>query len=117
MNRHNIRKTSWWITAALLLTGCGGGGGGGGGGGTGGVPDPGDGGDPAPPPIDGIDRGGAAIGPIDGFGSVIVNGVRFDTDNAVIVVDGAAASLSDLEVGQVVVVVGTFDEDGLNGEA
>jgi len=116
MNRHNIRKTSWWMTAALLLTGCGGGGGGGGGG-TGGVPDPGDGGDPAPPPIDGIDRGGAAIGPIDGFGSVIVNGVRFDTDNAVIVVDGAAASLSDLEVGQVVVVVGTFDEDGLNGEA
>ncbi|MGD1977161.1 MAG: hypothetical protein PVG57_06360, partial [Gammaproteobacteria bacterium] len=59
------------MTAMLAVAGCGGGGGGGS--------------DPVvtpppvtPPPDGGIDRGGVAVGPIDGFGSVIVNGVRFD---------------------------------------
>ena len=63
------------MTAMLAVAGCGGGGGGGS--------------DPVvtpppvtPPPDGGIDRGGVAVGPIDGFGSVIVNGVRFDTSDA-----------------------------------
>jgi hypothetical protein len=70
-----------------------------------------------PPPTGGIDRGGIAVGPIDGFGSVIVNGVRFDTSEATFIVNGAAGTQADLDVGEVVVVVGTFDDDGLNGVA
>jgi hypothetical protein len=96
---------------SLALAGCGGGGGGGGGGGASvPPPDPGDG-------TGAIDRGGVAVGPIDGFGSVIVNGVRFNTDDAVIFIDGAAASETDLSVGQVVLVVGTFNDDGTTGTA
>jgi len=101
------------VTMMLAAVACGGGGGGGGG--TASNPPP------APPnPGDGtgaIDRGGVAVGPIDGFGSVIVNGVHFDTSDAVIIIDGAPATQADLAVGQVVLVVGTFDDDGLNGTA
>jgi hypothetical protein len=51
---------------------------------------------------------GFSSGPIDGFGSVIVNGVHFDTSGATITKDGAAALQSDLSVGQVVEVQGDF---------
>lgn len=59
----------------------------------------------------GIDRGGVstpalASGTISGFGSVIVRGTRFATDGAAIVVDGAPAVESALNVGQVVAVSG-----------
>jgi len=70
-----------------------------------------------PPPAGGIDRGGVAVGPIDGFGSVIVNGVRFDTSNAQFTVDGSPAGQNDLAVGQVVVVKGKIDDNGLTGTA
>ncbi len=99
------------LLTSLILAGCGGGGGGGSNPPVVNPPPP------DPPPIDGIDRGGIAVGPIDGFGSVIVNGVRFDTSDATFLVNGSAGSQSDLSVGQVVVVVGTFDDDGLNGVA
>jgi hypothetical protein len=101
------------LTMMLAVVACGGGGGGGGGSVTSNPPPPSDpgGGTGA------IDRGGVASGPIDGFGSVIVNGVHFDTSDAVIIVDGAVATQADLAVGQVVLVVGTFDDDGLNGTA
>jgi len=98
------------LLTSLILAGCGGGGGGS-------NPPVVNPPPPDPPPIDGIDRGGIAVGPIDGFGSVIVNGVRFDTSDASFLVNGAVGSQSDLSVGQVVVVVGTFDDDGLNGVA
>jgi len=68
------------LTLLLVLAGCGGGGGGGGS--TPPVINP-------PPPTNGIDRGGIAVGPIDGFGSVIVNGVRFDTSAAAFTVNGS----------------------------
>ncbi|MGB5621421.1 MAG: DUF5666 domain-containing protein [Gammaproteobacteria bacterium] len=97
------------LLTSLILAGCGGGGGS--------NPPVVNPPPPDPPPIDGIDRGGIAVGPIDGFGSVIVNGVRFDTSDASFLVNGAVGSQSDLSVGQVVVVVGTFDDDGLNGVA
>jgi hypothetical protein len=42
------------------------------------------------------------MGPISGFGSVYVNGVRYETAGADIKIDGAAASLDDLRVGQVI---------------
>ena len=98
------------MTAMLAVAGCGGGGGGGS--------------DPVvtpppvtPPPDGGIDRGGVAVGPIDGFGSVIVNGVRFDTSDAVFTINGGAGGQDDLAVGQVVVVKGSIDDDRLTGTA
>lgn len=51
-------------------------------------------------------------GTITGFGSIVVNGVRYDTDGATIEVDGEPGTESDLKVGQVVVVQGTIEEDG-----
>lgn len=52
-----------------------------------------------------------STGPISGFGSVIVNGVRYD-DSAASVVDdsGAARTLGQLSIGMVVEVEGTSDE-------
>ncbi len=82
------------IAFALLLAGCGGGGASNGGN--------------NPPPVGGITRTGASFGPITNFGSVIVNGVRYDTTTAVITVDDSPGTQDDLKVGQVVLVHGTF---------
>lgn len=42
---------------------------------------------------------GITQGPISSFGSVIVNGQRFDTDNTTITTNGETASIDDLRVG------------------
>lgn len=65
----------------------------------------------------GIGGTGISIGRITSFGSVFVNDVEFNTDNAVITVDGAVASESDLGIGMVVEVKGTFDENDHTGTA
>ncbi len=66
-----------------------------------------------PPPTGGITGTGAAvsIGTISGFGSVIVNGTRYDTASAMFTIDGQSGSQSDLAVGDVVVVKGTAEDD------
>lgn len=51
-------------------------------------------------------------GTITGFGSVIVNGVRYDTSSAVFTIDGEAGTESDLAVGDVVVIEATIDGSG-----
>jgi hypothetical protein len=52
--------------------------------------------------------GGFASGPITGFGSVIVNGVRFDDSNASVVDgDGVARSRDGLRLGMTVEITGT----------
>jgi hypothetical protein len=56
-------------------------------------------------------------GPISGFGSVIVNGVTYDTSSAMFTKDGVAASQSDFAVGQVVLVTGTIDDSNTSGTA
>jgi hypothetical protein len=88
---------------ALSLSGCGGGSGGGGG----------------DNQVSGIDRGGITIaqGPINGFGSVIVNGVRYSTTGATITIDDQPGTESDLRVGQVVRVEGRLDAGGATGTA
>ena len=70
-------------------------------------------------PIVGIDRGGVTIsqGPINGFGSVIVNGVRYSTTGASITIDDRPGTESDLRAGQVVRVEGTVDATGTSGTA
>ena len=68
----------------------------------------------------GIDAGGgpgSSSGAVSRFGSIFVNGVRFNTDNAVFIIDRRFGSESDLEVGQVVSVYGSVDRDGENGTA
>ena len=106
---NRLKNICAFLLAITLVSACGGGGGGGGGGIT----------PPPPPPTGGITRTGVAIavGPITGFGSVIVNGIRYDTANATFTRDGAAAIQSDLAVGQFVVVTGTIDDDNSNAVA
>lgn len=60
----------------------------------------------------GIIGTGSATGAITGFGSVIVNGVRFGTAGSAITLDGAAGAEGDLDVGMVVRVDGTVNADG-----
>ena len=65
-------------------------------------------------PTGGIDRLGVSVGTVDGFGSIFVNGVRFNTDSAEFDIDDDASGSSqdDLAVGDVVAV--TFDPDSPN---
>ena len=51
-------------------------------------------------------------GPIEAFGSVIMNGVRWNTDRAEFEVEGRSASQDDLSLGMVVRVEGTRFADG-----
>ena len=71
----NLKKLLLGAGAASLLAlfaGCGGGGSG-----DSFTPPP-----TTPPPTGGIGRNGVAVGPITTFGSIVVNGVRYDTDAA-----------------------------------
>jgi hypothetical protein len=52
-----------------------------------------------------------AQGRITGFGSIFVSGVKYETDNAAITVDGQPASEDDLQLGQVVTVRGVSSGD------
>ncbi len=69
----------------------------------------------------GIDKGGndktdnndnkkVSRGEVTQFGSVYVNGVRFNTDAAIFLINGTLGAESDLTVGQVVTVYGEYDE-------
>jgi len=96
------------LTAAVIaasLSACGGGGGIAGIGGSG-IVSPGGGGSVA-----------SSSGTIDGFGSIFVNGVRWNTDNVDITIDGVFASESDLGLGMVVDIRGTLNEDLVSGTA
>ncbi|HEX7888654.1 MAG TPA: DUF5666 domain-containing protein [Ramlibacter sp.] len=94
------------MAGVVVLPSCGGGGGGGGGGVVGGG---------------GVDTGGTGsfmAGRISGFGSIIVNGVRFD-DRAARVVDedddGRAMGPGDLRLGMVVRVLAGATTAGTGG--
>ena len=112
MNQNSVRASMAGLVLAGLLSACGGGGGGGA---------------ANPPPQNPhapesanrrqISRNGIAIGPISTFGSVVVNGVRYDTSAATFTVNDVAATEADLDVGDVVLVVGTLDQDGVTGTA
>jgi hypothetical protein len=105
----------------LTLTACGGGGGGSSTP-TVSTPPPAD-----PPPVTetpedentgGISGSGQrTLGVIDGFGSIFVNGVRYDTSTAAIFRDGQRVTEDALAVGMVVFIEGTINEDGVTGIA
>ncbi len=65
----------------------------------------------AEPPADEVAAAPTAEGPITGFGSIYVGGVRFDTTGAKIEIDGQAAPESALELGMLVSVDGSIDPD------
>ncbi|MEO0345200.1 MAG: DUF5666 domain-containing protein [Pseudomonadota bacterium] len=103
------RKTSLILALCVAVTACNGGS-------SGDAPPPSSGGT-TPPQSNGIGRTGLAIGPISNFGSVVVNGVRYDTSAATFIVDDMPGTEADLAVGQVVIVKGAIDADGVNGTA
>lgn len=64
--------------------------------------------------------GGSGVtssGTVTGFGSVFVNGVEFETDEAEITVNGLRVGEEALGLGMVVTVRGTVNDDGLTGHA
>ncbi|MFL1467656.1 DUF5666 domain-containing protein [Marinobacter sp. HN1S83] len=81
--------------AALLLSGCGGGGGG----------------DDLGVADGGIRGTGASVGPVSGFGSVFVNGIRFETDGNVVSDDGITSE-NQLDKGMILRVDGEWRNDG-----
>jgi hypothetical protein len=90
MKMYTILRAS---VLALCLTACGGGGGQVAGGGIGGT--------------------GSALGPVSAIGSLTVNGVKFNTDNASIFIEGqkqtALGDVSNIAEGMAVLIRGTFD--------
>lgn len=89
---HGITRRAGLLTllgSALALAGCGGGG----------------------SDVAGLSSGGTgsfSVGPITGFGSVIVNGVRFDDSSASVSDDdGGLHERSELKLGMMVVVTGS----------
>jgi hypothetical protein len=67
---------------------------------------------PPPPPTDAV-----AFGTVTGFGSIIVNGVTYDTTDAVFTVNREAGTQDDLAIGDVVLINGTINDDGETGDA
>jgi len=68
----------------------------------------------------GIHAGGAPAtskGTVSQFGSIYVNGVRYDTNQTVFLIDGELGYESNLQVGQVVTVFGSIDAGGTTGTA
>jgi hypothetical protein len=58
-----------------------------------------------------------STGTIDGFGSIFVNGVEFETEGANITLDGNSSTDDNLRLGMVVTVNGVINDDGLTGTA
>ena len=100
MNSSFSRKFLWPMTVTLAVTACGGGGGSGGGD---------DATSGTPPPVS---TTRIVTGAISGFGSVIVNGVRYDTSSAEVRIEDRAGTMSELKVGQVVRIEAEVDDRG-----
>jgi Domain of unknown function (DUF5666) len=59
------------------------------------------------PPVTATATHVTSLGPVSGFGSVIVNGIRFDDTNAIVQIDGAGATPSELRLGMVTSISGS----------
>jgi len=97
------------LLSVILLPGCGGAAGGA----AGGIASAASGGS-------GGGIGGTGLtssGTIDGFGSIFVNGIEFETGSAEILVDGERVGEEALGLGMVVLVTGEVNQDGTAGNA
>jgi hypothetical protein len=65
----------------------------------------------------GIGGTGITQGRVTGFGSVFVNGIEFDTDNASFTVNNLSATQNDLAIGMVVRISGSSDSVTATGSA
>lgn len=74
---------------------------------------------PPPPPSGGIIRTGVVddAGSMTGFGSIVVDGVTYDTSAAVFVRDGQAATQGEFSVGETVIVTVELVEGDTNAVA
>lgn len=100
---------TYLLVFAAMLAACGGGGGGSS------APEPVV--QNPPPATGGVGRTGIFMGPISNFGSIVVNGVRYDTDAAEFEINDDPGSQADLAVGMVVIVEGSIDDNGTTGTA
>ncbi len=96
MHNFKLKITCLAVAAALGLTACGGG---------------------------GSSSGESTLttsnitGVITGFGSVYVDGIEYETDNANFTLDGVAGTENQLAIGMVVSLQGTVNADGTTGTA
>ncbi len=95
------RKLLLPVAIALAVAACGGGGGG---------DDSSSAGTPPPPAATTKTR--IVTGAISGFGSVIVNGVRYDTSATQVRIEDRPGTVSELAVGQVVRIEAEVDDKG-----
>jgi len=65
----------------------------------------------------GIGGTSRVLGAISAFGSIVVNGVTFDVDQASVTIDGEPSAPADLQLGMVAAVSGTIDAGGRTGVA
>ncbi len=66
----------------------------------------------------GIGGTGITMGHITGFGSMYVNGIKFNTDDALFTRDGVSSKQqSDFSTGEIVKIIGTVDQDNKTGIA
>ena len=88
---HNLMRRILSAAVVATLVACGGGGGGN---------------------FAGIDRLGVTTGTITGFGSIIVNGVEYETNGSSFSIDDTPGVQDDLQVGQVVTVNWSSSDNG-----
>jgi hypothetical protein len=97
--QRGVRRTGWRALPLIILSSivvaCGGGGYGGG--------------SQSAPAAAASGPAGVSVGAITGFGSVHLNGKKFETTSASISIDGQPATQADLQVGDVVEVKGHHD--------
>ncbi|MEK7322954.1 MAG: DUF5666 domain-containing protein [Pseudomonadota bacterium] len=98
MNKSILRSVTLAAVTALGVTACGGDGGGDVAGG-------------------GVTGTGISYGTVTGFGSVFVNGVKYNTDAATIALDDNPGVEGELRVGMVVKLEGTVNDDKITGTA
>lgn len=118
MIRTSMKITAVFLAASfsIFLAGCGGGS-------SSSSASPGTGSGTPPPDIGTPPPAGdpaviTVVGSIDGFGSIFVGGVEFETNSATYKVDDSSAfDDSSLSVGMVVRVKGSVNDDGLTGTA
>jgi len=65
----------------------------------------------------GIGGTGVSEGPITGFGSIFVNGIKWEIDDSEVDFDGAPGTEGDLRIGMVVRVEGEIDSEAGTGQA